>query len=79
MVGGLGFLVDGWKVQEMVGRFGRPLGDLGRFHRRFPSIQPQTRPLQDVVETYKIHCISIGYSQEKNHGFGGDTRLKEGG
>jgi len=56
----------------MVGRFGRPLVDLVWFPRGFPLIQPQNRPLQeslqDVLETYKIPCISTGYSREKNDG-----------
>ena len=58
VAGGLGMLVDGWKVQKMVGRFGRPFGDLGWLPRGFPSIRPQNRllqeNLQDVLETYKI-------------------------
>jgi len=66
VAGGLGVLMDGWKVQEMVGRLGRPLGDLGRLPRSFSSIRPQNRPLQenlhDVLETYRIPCISIGYN-----------------
>jgi len=66
VAGGLEMLVDGWKVQEMVVRFGRPLGDLGWLPRGFPSIRPQNRPLQenlqDVLETYMIPCSSIGYN-----------------
>ncbi len=58
VAGGLGMLVDGWKVQVMAGRFGGPLGDLGRIPRGFPSIRPQNRPLQenlqDVLKTYRI-------------------------
>lgn len=55
VAGVLGMLVDEWKVQEMVGRFGRPLGDLRRLPRGFPSIRPQNKllqkNLQDVLET----------------------------
>jgi len=47
VVGGLRVLTDGWKVQEMTGRFGGPLGDLVRLPRCFPSIQPQKRPLYE--------------------------------
>ena len=72
VAGGLGMLVDGWKVQEMVGRFWGPLGDLGRLSRGFPSIQPQNGPLQenlqDVLETYMIPYISTGCCHEKNDG-----------
>ena len=44
---GLRMLMDGWKVQEMVGRFWRPLGYLDRFLKGFPSIWPQNSPLQE--------------------------------
>ena len=72
VTGGLGGLMDGWKVQEKARRFGGPLGDLGRIPRGFPSIRPQKSPLQenlqDVLETYKIPYISTGCSHEKNEG-----------
>ena len=47
VIGGLEMLVDGWKAQEMVGMFGRPLGDLGWLPIGFPSIWPQNKPLQE--------------------------------
>lgn len=57
----------------MVGRFGRPLGELGWLPRGFASVRPQNRPLlenlQDVLETYRIPCISTEYNREKNDGF----------
>jgi len=72
VAGSLGRLMDGWKVQEMVERFGGPLGDLGRLPRGFPSIRPQNKPLQenlqDVLETYRISCISTRCSCEQNDG-----------
>jgi len=54
------------------------------FLEAFPSIQPQNRSLQenlqDVLKTYKILCISIGYNQEKNDGcllaWGGLTQVQ---
>jgi len=67
----------------MVGRFGRPLGDLVWISRGFPSIRPQNRPLQEnlqyVQKTYKIPCISIGITKRKMIGVEGEGRLQEGG
>lgn len=64
----------------MVGRFGGPLGDLVWLLGGFPSIRPQNRPLQenlkDVLETYKIPCISTRYSQRKTMVAGDDGRLR---
>ena len=40
------------------------------FLEAFPSIHPQNGPLQedlqDVLKSYRIPYISIGYSREKN-------------
>ena len=67
----------------MVKSLGRSLGDFVWLPRGFPSIRCQNRPLQEnlqgVLETYRIPCIYIGYSQEKKMGVGGDGRLREGG
>ena len=80
---GLRMFEDGWKVYEMVGWCGRPLGDLWGLPRGFPSIQPQNSPLQenlqDVLETYRIPCISIDTVVRKMMGIRGDGRLREGG
>ena len=57
----------------MVGRFERPLVDLVWLPIAFPLIRPQNRSLQenlqDVLQTYRIPCISTEYNREKNDGY----------
>lgn len=52
-------LVDIWEVYEMVGRFGRPLGDWCVFLEVFPQFGLR---IGHYWKTYKIPCIYIRYS-----------------